>query len=301
MDTRLQNNTGSAEQLQLIVKPSFWMQYQNVTAPKPTRNYHYHDCYELYYLYSGERYYFIKDKTYHVKSGSLVLVNAYDIHATTNSAAYGYSRMLINFKKEYLACFREALGDIDPLFCFKKDIHIISLPAAGKQHVESVLQLMMEQYSSRSDEQDLILKTSLLQLLLLANRYKVQQEQTTTQYLNSTHKTISQITGYINNNYFEDITLESISNRFYISPYYFSRVFKQVTGFTFIEYLNGVRIKESQKLLCNTDMHISDIAEAVGYKSTTHFGRLFRKANGISPSGYRKYHQEQAARTNSAR
>lgn len=49
---------------------------KRVSNQKPTREFlhHYHDCYELYYLYSGERYYFIQDKTYHVTDGSFVLI-----------------------------------------------------------------------------------------------------------------------------------------------------------------------------------------------------------------------------------
>ena len=84
------------------------------------------------------------------------------------------------------------------------------------------------------------------------------------------------------------MTLQTISERFYISPYYFSRTFKQITGFTFIEYLNGVRIKEAQKLLRKTNLSIGKIAESVGYQNNTHFGRLFKKATGISPLAYRK-------------
>ena len=47
---------------ELVSKSDFWMQPMQISAPKPTQHYHYHDSYELYYLYSGERYYFIKDK-----------------------------------------------------------------------------------------------------------------------------------------------------------------------------------------------------------------------------------------------
>ena len=72
------------------------------------------------------------------------------------------------------------------------------------------------------------------------------------------------------------------------TPQYFSRVFKRATGVSFTEYLNGVRIKEAQRLLIKTDKTIYDIAEAVGYKSASHFGRSFTAITGISPSEYRR-------------
>ena len=59
---------------------------------------HYHDNYEIYYLLSGERYYFIKDRTYHIDRGDIVLINMYDMHRTINFKTESYERILINFK-----------------------------------------------------------------------------------------------------------------------------------------------------------------------------------------------------------
>jgi transcriptional regulator GlxA family with amidase domain len=61
-----------------------------------------------------------------------------------------------------------------------------------------------------------------------------------------------------------------------------------VTGVPFIEYVNGVRVKEAERLLKKTNMSIIEIAEAVGFKSTTHFGRTFKGTLGISPIEYRR-------------
>lgn len=273
---------------QLISKSAFWMQPIQVIAPKPTRHYHYHDCYELYYLYSGERYYFIKDKSYHVTEGSLVLVNAYDIHATTNSESFGYKRLLINFKKAFLAPFLNILSDADPLWHYGKTSPVLTLTPAQRQYVEALFEQMLTVYHTQDEGWLLFLQTSLLQLLLFIRSHQTPLADKSGEYLNAAHKTISQVSGYINNHYAEPMTLQTISERFYISPYYFSRTFKQITGFTFIEYLNGVRIKEAQKLLRKTNLSIGKIAESVGYQNNTHFGRLFKKATGISPLAYRK-------------
>lgn len=278
----------NSRNFELVSKSSFWMQSIHVTNPKPTRHYHYHDCYELYYLYSGERYYFIKDKSYHVTSGCLVLVNAYDIHATTNSAAFGYKRLLINFKKDFLAPFLSVLGDTDPILPYGTLNPVIPLTPSQQQFVQSLFQQMMTAYTQQNEGHELFLKTSLLQLLIFIHNHRSLQTEKAGAYLNATHKTISNISGYINNHFAQHITLESISTQFYISPYYFSRTFRRITGFSFVEYLNGVRIKEAQKLLRTTNMPIGKIAEAVGYQSSTHFGRLFKKATGMSPLAYRK-------------
>ena len=56
---------------------------------------------------------------------------------------------------------------------------------------------------------------------------------------------------------------------------------------SFTEYLNNVRIKEARILLEKSDMRVIDIAEAVGYSSSCHFGRVFKSVVGDSPLGYR--------------
>ena len=97
-----------------------------------------------------------------------------------------------------------------------------------------------------------------------------------------------EILGYINNHYYEDLTLETVSEKYYLSTYYFSRTFKQVTGFHFVEYLSNVRIKEAKKLLLNSTYTVNEISSAVGFHSNTHFGRVFKQIVGCSPSAYKK-------------
>jgi YesN/AraC family two-component response regulator len=84
------------------------------------------------------------------------------------------------------------------------------------------------------------------------------------------------------------ITLADISKEFYISQFYFSKIFKEATGFTFVEYLNSVRIKEAQRLLVSTNDKVIRISYNVGFGSIAHFGRMFKAITGYSPLQYRK-------------
>ncbi len=282
------NDTGGNFNFQAVYKSSFFIERDNVPSPTPSQIYHYHDCYELYYLYSGERYYFIKDKTYHVEEGSLVLIKPYEIHCTANFAQHGYDRLLINFKEDFIKDLLPICKELNPFKCFDKNIRTIILNPKEKQFVESLLETMLSE-KSKSDLCDSpYIKFSLMQLLLFINENHQHPSSDIHSYANSTHKTISEITGYINNHYPENITLDTISALFYISPCYFSRTFKKVCGISFSEYLNNVRVKEARKLLYKTDMSITRLAETVGFSSNSHLDRVFKNLTGMSPLAYRK-------------
>ncbi|MEN8905722.1 MAG: AraC family transcriptional regulator [Clostridiales bacterium] len=93
---------------------------------------------------------------------------------------------------------------------------------------------------------------------------------------------------YINSNYMDTISLTSVANKFYISPFYLCRIFKEAIGFSFNEYLTSVRIKETQRLLKGTNYKVINIAEMSGFGSVSHFGRVFKDLTGMSPLQYRK-------------
>ena len=266
---------------------NFYISRTKKTTSSSMKSYHYHKSYEVYYLYSGERNYFIKDKTYHVKKGNLVLINEYDIHCTKESNKAGHERIVFNFNKTFME--KHICNTKLNLYeCFEKNVHIIQLDEKEQLFIETLLLKMIDEYENKPANYMDCIKFNIIQILLLANRHIDDELYTKNIETERTNETVSNIIGYINNNYYEDINLETISEKFYISPCYFSRIFKQTTNYSYVDYLNNVRIKEAQKLLTRTDMNITSISEKVGYKSSTHFGRIFKKITGISPTSFKK-------------
>lgn len=98
----------------------------------------------------------------------------------------------------------------------------------------------------------------------------------------------SDIYKYVKEHYMEDITLETISKLAHLTPPSFCRIFKMRTKKKFVEYLGEVRISNACKYLIETDMGISEVSYACGYKTVSNFNKLFKKITGVTPQGYKK-------------
>jgi two-component system response regulator YesN len=79
-----------------------------------------------------------------------------------------------------------------------------------------------------------------------------------------------------------------------ISPYYFSKLFKEETGENFIECLTNIRIEKAKQLLQNKEVSIKNICVETGYSDPNYFSRIFKKQVGITPTEYRDNFKGQA-------
>ncbi len=102
------------------------------------------------------------------------------------------------------------------------------------------------------------------------------------------HKTfninVAKAIDYVENHYFEDISLELIADEILISPFYLSRIFKQEKGINFTEYITKIRIEKAVLLAKTTELTVREIGERVGYRNQTYFCRVFKKTTGMTIS-----------------
>jgi two-component system response regulator YesN len=94
---------------------------------------------------------------------------------------------------------------------------------------------------------------------------------------------------YVDKHYWNpDVCLEDAAAELQISPGYLSRLMKRETGFSFVEYLNRIRIKKATVLMSDPSAKAFEVAERVGYRSQHYFSRAFKKVTGTSPTDHRK-------------
>lgn len=101
---------------------------------------------------------------------------------------------------------------------------------------------------------------------------------------------LEQARAYIDKHFHEEISMEKVARMVHITPFYFSKLFKQHFSETFIDYITGLRIMLARNLIEETDMTLKEICYKVGYRDPNYFSRVFKKITGVSPMDYRRYH-----------
>ena len=93
---------------------------------------------------------------------------------------------------------------------------------------------------------------------------------------------------YVECNYCKPISLSSAAKHFHVSSCYFSHLFRQENGESFIAFLTDLRLREAERLLRDSAMNVSEVARSVGYENANYFARLFQRRHGFPPSDYRE-------------
>ena len=109
---------------------------------------------------------------------------------------------------------------------------------------------------------------SLISMIFKQIDKPIDQEKTTEYFIGN------RIKKYIDDNYFEELTLDNIGSKLHISPSYLCNVFKKTTGYPPIQYIMNRRIGKAQSLLIGTDYSITEIAYMVGYADSNYFSSI---------------------------
>ena len=242
---------------------------------------HAHNHYELYFLIHGERNYFIGNRIVHVQAGDIVFVPEHIIHKTTSVSADGHERLLINFTEKY---FEPALKQ-DILRLFKN--YYLSIPKSNLKKVENIFFKISGEYKIADKYSSFILKSYLTELFALLIRLDT-SSMDVNECENKTEEHIKKVLDMINNDISAEINVDIAAHKAGFSKSYFEKSFRQLTGFTFIDYLNTMRLLHAQKLLSKTKKSITDVALECGFNSSNYFTTVFKKFTGTTPLKFRK-------------
>lgn len=245
---------------------------------------HYHPYYELYYLLSGHSRLFINHTIYYVDPGDIILISPSALHKAFYGDSRKAERFTVNFTHDYVRFFWE--NCLEEYFCPIFSRVKLSIPPSRQHFVENLL-MKMEQESLISDPYSAIqIKSLLFQFLVFLGR--CQNQKPSPQLLEQGDSTIQEAAHYIYDNRREALNLQTVAKAVHMSPTYFSKRFKEATGFGFKEYLTYLRIQDGEQLLRTTNLSVTEVGLICGFSDGNYFGDAFKKATGLSPKQFRK-------------
>lgn len=234
------------------------------------------------FIHSGSGSIVTRDASYPMNDGTLCFIGKDKYHYTFPDSTENYIRSKFFISSEDLLGLLKALNRT-PHICerFSGDqITIGSLDARNSPIAEQIFN-RLDQLSPESDYYQAELYSALLQLIILLGENNQAP-------VENTPGAIQTAVDYINEHVTEDIGIESICSKIYMSKYHFCREFKKKIGMTVMEYILKTRITMAKELLCEGSMSVTDISEACGFSSISYFSRAFKNETGVTPLQYKK-------------
>lgn len=237
------------------------------------------DCLEIVYVYQGEAIHRIGNKIYHTKAGNLSVFNCNVLHdeMTSPNKKMGFFNCAITGLK------MEGLPDN---CLISEDTCPVLDCGAVRWCVESIFrQIQFHLAQNRNGAENICEYLMKALLTTIINQIPFIKENKNTK----DNKIIIEVTEYIDEHYCEKLTFDSICEKLHISESFLSHRFKDVTGFSPIQYITRRRMGKAQSLLNSTDRSVTDIGAQVGYDNNSYFNMTFKKIVGMTPLEYRRY------------
>jgi len=259
---------------------------------------HRHEYMQINYVFSGKAEHMINNKKIAISGGDIFIIPPYVPHAIL-AEALEVEICEFEFLPQFINDELAEADNLDEIYDFAyvqpfwvKESAVrskVNLSEFTQIQVENLLNKAINEYIGKKTAYRFMIKSILLKLLVILGREYQAQYSTDLSKSNAYHnvKIVLNAVEYMCNNYDKEITLQSISKKFLVSPSYFSYLFKSIVSKSFLRYLVDLRIACAKELLLTTDKRIIDICYESGFKNIHHFNRTFRQLMCMSPSEYR--------------
>lgn len=251
-------------------------------------NYHYHDFHKILILLSGDVTYCIEGRTYDLRANDIVLVNAGEVHKPVIHSDAPYERIIIYVSPEFLEEYREEGNDLS--LCLRQALaeqsHVLRLHSSLSGRLGTTMRELDRSLGDEDYANELYHRVLFLEFMIQLNRAALHNHIEFIGDSTSNEKILS-ILSYLNDHLTEDISIDDLSSRFFLSRYYLMHTFKEQTGYTIGSYLSTKRLILARELIAN-GTPITDVCYACGFRNYSTFSRAYKKSFGESPRDYRQ-------------
>ncbi|CAG7654313.1 helix-turn-helix domain-containing protein [Paenibacillus allorhizosphaerae] len=276
--------------MKLPLPYSLFGEYYYNWPKKKKFSFHSHALYEIFYLHSGKGDFWLGDRRISLHPGDLIIMDGLTPHGPKVYADDEYVRSMFQLDPSIIRYFDKQLHGLNPLLPFEQLIHCrIRLTDEYRAEFEDMLLRLNRLYV----RQDLISSSRFLMafydmLMFIYGRCEHLLGSTAIQ-ASERERSVRKIVSFIEHSYAEEITLDRLEKQVYLSKQYLSKIFREATGMTIIDFLHSRRINHA-KLLFSLEQasSVTDVCYEVGFKNLSHFSRLFKEQEGISPERFKK-------------
>lgn len=251
--------------------------------------------YVFTYIKDGTAIFLLENQKYSVKSGDVVFMPPYMRHIITPHKRL--NQYILHFDLYYSPDRKgkiEARDDMDystftelegyPENSLVSMPNVVSLGPEARKELEQNFFKLRNVHSLKTYGYELKIKSIMLDILLIYLQ-KIDQK-TIAEKHPKAWRNVNKAISYIHENYMHPLDIEEVSEHAGLTMNYFCNIFKECTNTTLHNYINAVRIQTAKQLMEDSELNFTEISDRIGFSSIHVFSKVFKKLEGISPSGY---------------
>ena len=248
-------------------------------------DYHYHEFCKLLFLVSGQGSYIVDGKRYLINAGDIVLIGSRSVHKPELAEGSAYERVIIYISPEYLQKMSEPDCDLLSLFSGNHG-HVLRLKEQQRKAVFALVSNLERSLGRKGFGRTILSQADLLHLLVELGRSMEDSAANLPRPSVPENRRVQEIMEYLDRNLSEEIDIDALAERFFISKYYMMRLFQKETGTTIYSYLTQKRLLKARELM-DGGMRATESCYACGFHSYSSFTRAYGKYFGTTPTGRR--------------
>lgn len=246
-------------------------------------DYHYHEFYKILFFVSGKGGYFVEGKRYSLFPGDIVLIGKQCIHRPEFEQGQNCERIIFYISPEFLE--HESSTFCQLTDCFSKEMnHVLRPNEKTRQKLFSIVSEIEQELSSNRYGSDILSTGMLLRLLVELARSSFRKEVQKPSPMLPKSKRILDIIHYLDEHLTEELNIDTLAEKFYISRFHMMRRFREETGTTIHTYISDHRLMLARNLI-NQGEPATEVCFKCGFGSYSSFSRSYSKFFGSTPTG----------------
>lgn len=255
-------------------------------------DYHYHEFCKLLLLISGRGGYVVDSQRYLLQPGDVVLIGSRSAHRPELEEDSVYERIIIYIDPEFLQQSSTADCDLTELFSGQHG-HVLRLRETERKKVFALANALEKELSGSDYGREILCGGALLRLLVEIGRSQRQEGSLNLSPVTPEDPRVVEWMQYLDRHLSEDLDMDALAERFFISKFHMMRLFRAQTGFTIHTYLLQRRLLASRQLI-ERGMRATEACYRCGFRSYSSFTRAYSKHFGTTPTGRVGQDKEQA-------